>query len=243
MNKEQLIQDYIANRLSEVDRKRVDDLLETDSEWKEAYIAYVEVADAFQISERDALKKRFQELDATTPTISILSRIKKRYLVKLSRMAVILVIIGLFYVIGLTNSSNGVFESYFEICPNTYMPITRGMNVSTESKEFEAFKAYETADFETSEIAFNELLKTTKNPTIRFYYAMSLLNQDKFNSALAQLKTINTTHFDYQAESLWYSALIYSKNNDMEQSKKNLLRIQELYPNFKADDVRSILNQ
>jgi hypothetical protein len=238
MNKEELIQNYIANRLSEQEKRRVEKLLETDLEFSELYLEHKQVAIAFQISKSDELKKRLQKLDATTST----SGITKFMQGKFSKIAIAaIVIFGLYYMNTLTNSNDDIFESYFEISPNTYMPITRGVNLPTRSLEFEAFKAYEANDFKAAAVDFKELLKTNSNPNIQFYYAMSLLNQDKFNLALDQLNTLHNKHFDYQVESLWYTALIQTKNNDVESAKKHLSTIQQLNPNFKSAEIESIL--
>ena len=121
------------------------------------------------------------------------------------------------------------------------MPITRGVNLPIRNPEFEAFKAYEANDFEAAAVDFKELLKTNSNPNIQFYYAMSLLNQDKFNLALDQLNNLRKEKFDYQVESLWYTALIQTKKNDIESAKKHLVSIQQLNPNFKSTEIAAIL--
>ncbi len=235
MDKERLIQDYSANRLSEKEKARVEDLLKTDLEFSELYLEHKQVAIAFQISEKEALKKRLQKLDTENTT----SGIKKIVQSKFSQVAMVAVVIfGIFY-ITFFNSNDDIFESYFEISPNTYLPIVRGKTAS--DLKFEAFKAYERNDFEASAVAFHDLLKTDSNLNIQFYYAMSLLNQDKFDLALAQLNNLHKEKFDYQVESLWYAALIQIKKNDVESAKKHLLDIQQLNPNFKSAEIATIL--
>jgi hypothetical protein len=237
MNKEELIQDYIANRLSEKDKLRVEALLETDLELKEMYTTHKEVAAAFQISKSNEIKKRLQELDATETSSGGNNFMQGKF----RRIAVAAVVIfGLFYMMTLLRSSDDIFESYFEVCPNTYLPVTRGNTI--KNLQFEAFKTYESNNFVASELAFYELLKTTADPNIKFYYAMSLLNQNKFDSALEQLNSLHKERFEYQVESLWYAALIQLKKNNTESAKKHLTYIQQLNSNFKSDEIKSILD-
>ena len=136
-------------------------------------------------------------------------------------------------------SNGNLYESYFEICPNTYLPVTRGN--TTQDFEYEAFKAYENNDFATSENAFRQLLATENNHNIRFYYAMSLLNQQKFDAALQELQTLSNENFDYQVESLWYAALIQIKKDKKEDAKQYLSKIQQLNSSYKTDEINSIL--
>ncbi|WP_298425180.1 hypothetical protein [uncultured Kordia sp.] len=237
MDKEKFIQNYIANRLSEEEKANVEALLETDAEMQDLYETHKEMAAAFQLSNKKAIKKRLQALD----TEETGSKRKGFFQNNYSKIAIVAVfILGVFFMINVLKSDGNLYDSYFEICPNTYLPVTRGDYQDT--LEFEAFKSYESADFKTAETTFNTILKTDTNPTIQFYYAMSLLNQDKLDEALTQLQILNTKTFDYQLESLWYTALIQIKNKDVVSAEKHLNAIQQLDSVFKTKEIQAILN-
>ncbi|WP_430409784.1 anti-sigma factor family protein [Kordia sp.] len=237
MDKEDLIQNYIANRLSEQEKTEVETLLETDLELQALYETHTEMAAAFQLSKSKAIKKRLQALDAQDTSSETQSFLQRNY----NKIAIVAVlVIGVFFMINVLKSNGDLYETYFETCPNTYLPVTRGNN--QKDAQFEAFKAYESNDFKTAETNFHKLLETTSSPAIKFYYAMSLLNQDKFDMALAELQLLNTKTFGYQVESLWYTALIQIKNKDIESARQHLTTIQQLNKDFKSEEIQSILD-
>ncbi|MEM7105656.1 MAG: hypothetical protein AAF502_21135 [Bacteroidota bacterium] len=240
MDKEELIQDYLANRLSEEDKVLVDNLLKTDREFQKLYASHLELSMAFRISSEKALKKQLQELDASMTTESLDNNIKKSNFGLLRRLAIAAIfILGVFIGIDQFRADNDVFDSYYEICPNTYLPITRGE--TNTGKEYEVFKAYENGYYATAETNFEEILRSKNDLNIRFYYAMTLLNQDKYDLALAELKTLTDQTYDYQIESLWYAALIQIKKQDYNVAKEYLLKLRSLNSSYKSQEIPSIL--
>jgi tetratricopeptide (TPR) repeat protein len=101
--------------------------------------------------------------------------------------------------------------------------------------------AYENKDFEVAEKAFESILEKNENPNIRFYYALSLLNQDKFNLALAQLNQLDVDNSDYKPEILWYSSLIYLHQENVENAKKQLKKLNSLKTKFKSEETKQLL--
>lgn len=238
MNNEKLIQGYITGRLSKKDSLLVVEMLQNDSEFKAEYDEYKAINTAFSINETKNLKAYLQNLEETnTNTLSI----KKVLNTKFTKLAIAcMLIVGAFYFINQPQSGNTLYKSYFEPCSNTFLPITRGENQKTLT--FKAFQAYENNNFKKSENIFSDILKTTDNKNIRFYYAMSLLNQNKSSEALQELERINKDKFDYQIESIWYSSLILIKNKDYKTAKKHLLALKKLNSTFKSKEINAILD-
>lgn len=234
MDTEKLIQDYIADRLSKKEIDYVENLIETDYNFKVAFNEHKNTTEAFKILESKLIKNRFNELE---------NKNKSRFKINKALMAtaVVALVTCLFYINLFTKSNTDIYNSYFDKCPNTYFPITRGNNI--ENLKFKAFKAYENNEFKTSETFFNQLLKKEDNLSLKFYYAMSLLNQEKTDLALNQLLALKSKSFDYQIESLWYSCLIYIKKEDIINAQKNAKLIQQLNPDFKTKEVETILNR
>ncbi|WP_040279265.1 tetratricopeptide repeat protein [Psychroserpens damuponensis] len=233
MDTEQLIQDYIAHRLSDDDQAKVVRLLETDAEFKAEFQSYKDMSVAFKISEAQSLKKHFQQLDTQENPHKKSNFNRYLYLAIAS-----IIVFGLFYNLLSTPSGDQLFNSYFDHAQNTYQPITRtsGNNIKNV-----AFVAYENGNFKTAENEFKTLLQTSKNPSIRFYYASSLLNQAKYELALEQFKILNQIDFDYTNESLWYTALIYVKHEDYENAKAQLNTLNTRASTFKAKDRKALL--
>ncbi|MBC2843639.1 tetratricopeptide repeat protein [Winogradskyella flava] len=236
MNNEELIQDYIANRLSEKEKAKVERLLETNSGFKTAFESHKDIAVAFKVSEADKLKTYFKQLeDNPVNSTSLFNKFKYVYLAVASIIA-----IGFFYNSFNTVSGNELFNSNFEIYPNTYQPVTRSNESSANN---DAFVAYEKNDFITAERDFETLLKTSENPNIRFYYALSLLNQSKFDLALKQFEILDGKEYDYIEESLWFSALIQVKKENDIKAKEKLNQLKILKSAFKSEERKLLLQK
>lgn len=234
MDSEQLIQDYIANRLSEKERTKVEAMLKTDAEFKSEFDIHYDTTMAFKVSEANTLKQHFKNLESNSTTkTSLIQKYKYIYLAIAS-----MIIIGFFYTNFNKESGEELFNSNFEIYPNTYQPVTRSSESNTSNT---AFVAYENSDFSTSENVFASLLKISENPNFRFYYATSLINQSKFNLALKEFKKLNKIDFDYRSESLWYSALISIRNEDYLKAKDYLIELKELDTKFKIEEIKLLL--
>lgn len=235
MDKEQLIQGYIANTLSQADKEIVEKLLKTDADFKVAFELHNDVAMAYKVSESQILKERFQKIELQRSKNNLFGISKIGY----SAIASIL-IIGFFYIFNSDPSGKDLYTSNFTIYPNTYQPVTRDI---TETENSNAFMAYENKDFQNAEVAFEEILKTSENPNIRFYYAMTLLNTAKFDQALAQLNQLQEVDFDYKEEVLWYTALIYLQKEDIKNAKTSLETLDRLNSRFKSDERTHILEE
>ncbi|AXG70012.1 hypothetical protein KORDIASMS9_02241 [Kordia sp. SMS9] len=242
MNKEEFIQDYIANRLSVEEKARAEKLLQSDAELQELYEMHQEMTAAFKLSNDKALKKRLQTLDDNREEEVIPLSPQKNNFTVIKRIAVAAVfIVGAFFAINQFTGNGDVFDAYFEICPNTYLPVTRG--TTSQDAQFEAFTLYESNAFQSAEIAFEKLLKNEENSSIRFYYAMSLMNQEKYELALNELNSLTNTTFEYQAESLWYSALMHLKNKNSATAKEQLQKLQKLNSDYKQKEIMAILEK
>ena len=244
MDREEFIQAYIANQLSDEEKERAEELLKTDPEFREVLQAHQELATAFRLSNEKALKKELQILDDTLSAVNESSKeAKEKDTFKIFRRVAIaaVFVIGVFFAVNQFSSDGDLFETYFEVCPNTYMPVTRG--TTPNGMTFEAFIAYESANFAQAETIFKTILDDENDSSIRFYYAMSLLNQEKSELALSELNSLTTITFDYQVESLWYAALIHLKKDNIQTAKAELQQLKTLNPNYKPEVIQNILQE
>ena len=143
MNTDERIQNYINNRLSDEDRKLVEDLLDSDLDFKVEFDTHTDVSEAFKISEAKALKKELKALDHADSPNKTNTNSTRKYMY----LAVACVfLLGFFFTVYNTTSGAKLFNSNFEIYPNTYQPVTRG---HTSTSNNAAFIAYENGDFKT----------------------------------------------------------------------------------------------
>lgn len=237
MDKEQLIQDYVVNRLSPADKETVEKLLETDASFKEAFTSHKNVVMAYKLSEAENLKTTFQKLEQENAKKQTKTfRIPKIWY---SAIAAVL-LIGFFYITNTSTTGDDLFNSHFKVYPNTYLPVTREAN---ETELLKAFVAYENEDFKNAALQFEEILKISNNPNIRFYYAMTLMNSSKLDRALEQLVLLNGNTFEYQAETLWYTSLIYLQKEDFKNAAKQLHDLKRLNATFKSKERERILDK
>jgi tetratricopeptide (TPR) repeat protein len=150
------------------------------------------------------------------------------------------VVLGFFFNIYTSETGSTLYDSNFDVLPNTYQPITRG---TSENENLKAFEAYENGDFKTAEAEFEDILKTSTNPNIQFYYGLSLLNQSKFDLALEEFNKITDINYEYQAELLWYKALIHIKKEAYPKAKEYLEILNAQNANFKAKERNVLLKK
>lgn len=236
MDSEQLIQDYLKNKLSDEGIKTFNKGLETDADFKNKFEEYVDIQNAFKLSEAQNLKEQLNDLEPKHLPLS--KKLFNNKYLNLAYAAVL--VIGLFFVFNSKTNTNQLFNDYIDTYPNVYQPITRGQE---KNDSYKAFQAYENRNFNAAEIQFSELLKTDTNPNLQFYYAMSLLENNKLDLALSQLKNLATKKHEFTAEVQWYSALINLKNKDLEAVKTHLNTLKKSDSSFKTEEAEAILNK
>ncbi|AGC76676.1 hypothetical protein LX97_01336 [Nonlabens dokdonensis] len=237
MNTEKLIQDYISGKISDEDQLKVEHLLKTDADFKEAFETHQDIQIAFQISEKDTLKKKFQEIeiDINKPSKFRLLRSNAVYLI-IAASVFIIIFLNIFD----QKSGNALYEENFSTLSNTYQPIVRS-NATNENMA--AFSAYENANYQLAQQEFELLLNRKKDPNIRFYYGLTFLNQAEYELALDQFKELEHINHDYKAEEYWYTALIYLKKEDFENAQKYLEKIDEIKSTFNLKQRKKLLEE
>jgi len=237
MEKEQYIQQYISGKLTDADKKVFEKLLETDIAFQKELKLQQDLVAAFKLQEAREIKATLQDLEFK----NINQVNKKTSFSKVWYLAIAsILLVGFFLTNNTTPSGEDLYNSNYSVYPNTYLPITRGYSENTSLK---AFVAYENGDFENAELAFEKLLQMEANPNIQFYYALSLLNQDKFNLALTQFNQLDVDSSDYKPEILWYSSLIYLRLADVENAKNQLEKLKSLDTKFKSEETKQLLKE
>ncbi|MEM6514720.1 MAG: hypothetical protein AAF688_00940 [Bacteroidota bacterium] len=233
MTQEDQIQNYLNGKLSTAERAEFERKLDTDADFKAAFEHHKNLQIAFEFNEANELKKRFEMLEQDkVNTFQKLLRSRFFY-----PGIAALFVLGFFIGKNLKNEQN-LFDDLIDVYPNVYQPITRGQSNNDYS---DAFVAYENSDFETAEKELESLLLTTDNENLRFYLALSKIQNEKFDDALSEFDKIDLATSDYNSEILWYSALIYLKKEQNQKSKQLLQQLEETGSAFKAAKRKKLM--
>lgn len=230
MNHEALILKHFNKTLSKDEETVFSNLLETDADFKTLFNEHENMHVAFKLNEKQSLKNHLNNFDSNTHSVK--KKLNQKIIVLATACCLL---IGAFYF--LNNSSSNIYDTYFDVYPNVLEPVVRG----EQSTNSDAFMSYENENYSDAEAHFKEVLKKNVNPNIEFYYAMSLLNQDKFDDAQNVLEALKTKTHEFLPEVYWYSALIAVKNNDIKQAKKELDLLKLTNSDFKKEDIKSLL--
>jgi len=235
MNPEELITKYFNKTLSKAEENTFTSLLNTDAHFKALFEEHKNMQVAFKINEKAKLKEFLNTLE--TPKKPFIKTFLNQKTIVLA--AACCLVLGVFYFFNSNNTPLNIYDNYFEVYPNVLEPVVRG-KTSTNS---EAFKAYENKSYLKAEKLFETTLKLKPNSNIEFYYAMSLLNQDKLHEAQNVLNDIKLKTHDFEAEVFWYSALIAIKQNDFISAKKELHALNQLKSDFKKLESNRLLKR
>lgn len=232
MNKSDYIIKYFEGTLSNLELKEFNTLLINDNDFKEAFEFEKELQETLVLNDREQLKKEMQLWD-NIPS--------KRRFKPWQIAASLLILLGtslLLFFNSQSNSTEKLYASYFEPYRNIVQPIVRGEH--KDDIQFKAFEAYETKDYKNAILHFNEILKEKPNATISFYKANALMQLNKANQAIIILEANIKNADTLQGRNLWYLALAYLKNNNIDASKKtlNLLLSQS---NFKTKEATVLI--
>ncbi|SHJ95235.1 tetratricopeptide repeat protein [Pseudozobellia thermophila] len=219
MDKELLLYNYFANRLTPEQEKMLDQLLETDSEFKEQFDFENDLKQVIRDKKAKELKSKLigfedeiqKERPARKPSLGYR---------KWAMAASIALLIGLGW-LGYNTFSGpdygGLYDENFQEYPNTVYAITRG-ETTDDSLERKAFLAYETNDNVRAVSLFTELKATKNTETVNFYLAQSFLKNKQPEKAIPLLNEIIGKKGEFAPQALWYGALAYLKTGEEDRA-------------------------
>jgi len=219
MNNERLIIGYFKNTLTTEEQKKLNTLLLKDKMFKAEFEEYKALRNAFKINEAKALKEQLKALEAKTNN----TKPNIRPIIKYAIAAAILAVLGFSIFFKLNTQS--LYSKYYEPYPNVYKPVVRGNSDDQISK---AFMYYENKDFKLAKNEFESFLDTEDNPSVVFYYGLTLLELKEFDKAIRQFEDIANESFQFEEELLWYSALAYIEIESYIKARRALLALSKL---------------
>ena len=202
MDREEIIQKYIQNRLSEKDRVQFEVDLQNSEQLQKQYKEFKHIQAAIQQSEYNRLKKEFKTLEATNSG-------ENTWFFNWRIVATIVVLVSmgsLWWLVQPVNNDK-LYSQYFTEYSNTHQPIVRG----GQDAQALAFAYYENSEYDKAAAQFSSLLVSHDDADIRFYYALSLLNDTKLESAKHELEVLLLSNTEYKEQLWWYLGLVEMK--------------------------------
>jgi len=239
MNKTDYIIKYFEGTLSEVELKAFNTLLENDPDFKKEVAFEQEVQDTLVLNDREKVKKEMQDWD--TPKSK--PHIRKNNFAPWKIAASLILLIGISWLLFFYTQSTSTAELYasnFEPYRNVVQPIVRGED--KEDIQSKAFKAYESKDYKNAIVFFDQILQEDPSTTISFYKANTLLQLNKTSEAITLLETTVKSADTFQDRALWYLALAYLKEDNVDASKKTLKQL-IAQSKFKSKEATALIKQ
>ncbi|MGB3591023.1 MAG: hypothetical protein WBA16_04990 [Nonlabens sp.] len=243
MNREELIQAYVHGTLKDADVADLKRQMELDKSLLADMREYENIQKAIREADRQMLKKRLQAAEdlgeeQSTAGSEQTTAIKqlRPYLLPLAAACIIgIVLMSKNFYFSSPNDSSVLYDQYYTTYPNTLLPVTRSNDV--ESKNMEAFVAYEANEFEKAAGLFKEYLNLEEDPDVEFYYAMSLINSGNEDKALPLLNELHEATTVYLPQAYWYAALIELKNEKTKNAQALIDSLLHLDVEFKYKEA------
>ena len=163
--------------------------------------------------------------------------LKRRKNLKLTAYTVLslaAVLFILFFIPGIWQQNNyeELFTSAYQVYPNDYLSVDatfRG-DARIDSLELAAMTAYENKDFLNAESKLKEILQTGENHELRFFLAMSQLENAKTDDAIESLQALYSLSetFKYYEQTRWYLALALIKLQNKDKARRYLDELLEI---------------
>jgi hypothetical protein len=226
MNEELYIvfENYLTNQLSEKDKIDFENQLQNDASIREKFRIYQNWTNYLENkfdSKTIDFKKNLETISKSNFTENKKSETKvisfKPYYFAIA--ASIVLVIGTWFMMQNSmpnyNDYNQHEEAYFT---------ERGDVIESLKLAQDAFNATNYSEAITN---FEIVLKSHKRPEIEFYYAVSLLEVDKFTESEVIFNNLKSGTSIYKDKSTWYLALSNLKQKKYEETKEFLKQIPE----------------
>lgn len=242
MDKEQLLLNYFMNDLTPEQEQQFNELMASDSEFREQFDFEKNLQEAIRDKEASELKSKLVGFEKNIAKETPVRTLRPNYR-KWSMAASIALLVTLGW-LGYNNFSGpnygNLYESNFQEYPNTVYSITRGETV--ESIERDAFAAYEAGNYQTAIENFNKIPTADKKEYLDFYMGQSYLVLGQNAEAKTFFENAIAAKSEFIAEAHWYSALIAIKEKDKESAISNLKTLTSNY-DFQKEKALELLQE
>jgi len=234
MDRQELIGEYLDNRLAPQDLEEFKLALQEDLALREEVGFYIDLRAVQKEQEKEDLKKRLQSLEQEKPqrntTLAIV----------VAAIVFILAVVSAFLFLNEDINTQELYTSYYDTYPNNLRPTARG----DVTKETLPFREYEIGNYNEAADGFLILLENGVQPDIQFYYAMSILNAGQGEEeALMQLNSLEERNTKYMPQVLWYSGLLELKRDSLDAATVQLTKLVAHPAKFKNREAQELLKK
>lgn len=227
MEKEDLIHGYFAQTLNAAEQKRFEQLINEDPDFAEEVAFRTELRTAITVSEREKMKGKLQEMEATFPSD------RKKELRGYRMVVAATVVLFIFSVVSIYRnippSSSELYEQYYSSFPNVVKPIVRGEIAADEQAK--AYQYYEQGDYQQALALFS----TAQDEEARFYSGLCELALENYEDAVIHFDKTITHAGTLKWYAMWYKSLALIQLEDKEQAEQVLAKLIE-NPDFGLRD-------
>ena len=214
LNRNELIEAYLNNELSDANTKEFEILMEKDHRLRTEVNQFKQVFDGLKrLKEREQLRKDFKKWDAKIDR-------KKNPICWGYSVAAIFLVACCFYFTNHSKNSEVLFTEYYHAYPNVIHPLTRGnqpKNIEIEKMMF----LYESQQYHT---LIPMLEGKNENTQWDFYLGIAYLASNDSEKAITVFERINEGNNFYH-QKRWYEALAFLKNDELKNCKELLKKI------------------
>lgn len=218
MDKQELLDKYFENNLTDSERKAFDALLSTDADFREDFEFQKQLKHTIAVSERQKLKQQLREIDFSERT----THKRKQYLA-IAAILVVSLAVSVFFLAD-QKSEQQLYASFFQAYPNVIEVNTRTAKVSRATSV--AFQAYENENYDKALEAFSHLNQSDQALYGNFYRGVCYLALKKTDPAIRLLNIAQSSKNTQIAKAaVWYQALAYLQDNNAQSARVLLLQI------------------
>jgi hypothetical protein len=231
--KEQLIQGYFKEALDTQDLVTMQQLLETDTIFKEESDFYQDLQIIINEYEREKLHYRLEDIENSSEKLLL------KKVLPFAFISIAISLATLFLVFSGGLDSQELYTQYFEAYPATLNEI----NSNIKSRDMQPFRAYERQDYVTAAQGFRTQFEMDAQPDLQFYYTMSLLNSGNNDAEVfQQLKNLEINNTKYQPQIYWYFGLHMLKEENVKEAKIQFNKLLNHPAKYKNREAKAILD-
>ncbi|MEO9891621.1 tetratricopeptide repeat protein [Aurantibacter sp.] len=242
MDKEQLLLDYFAKNLTPEQEQQFNELLSTDSEFKQQFDFEKDLQIVIRDKKSNDLKSKLIDFENERVKDVPVRTLKPNYR-KWAMAASIALVVTLGW-LGYNNFSgpnySSMYEENYQEYPNTVFAITRGETI--ESIERDAFVAYESGNYQKAIDEFNKIPSDNREEYLTLYIGLSYLGLGDVQESRLYFDNLISSNSEYTPEALWYSALIAIKEKDKESAVNSLKALTSKY-DFQKDNALELIKE
>ncbi|WP_192348340.1 hypothetical protein [Algoriphagus sp. Y33] len=245
MEGNELLDRFFKGKLTEEEKLRFENLLQSDENLREEFEFQQTAREAIVRNKHRELKDYLQEVDQELDSKSKTGKILPWIPLWKIAAGFVLVLGATFLFLKLNDSKTDSkdpdsFLAYYNAYPNVVSPITRGEEFNPEDQEKAAFIAYESKNYRLSDSLFTSILPY-QTDYVHFYKGISKFELGQYDSAIHYFDNyLYSDGIQLRDQAKWYMALSFLVKGDTIKGKEEMIRLRKS-SGYKMDEVERIL--